>query len=270
MDVKHRAPLILVGQDPLERGNASRLMTNLHRLAITVNEFDYSLALFDQTSYDGTSALHNIQNLRNPGTEKQRQARQDQKLLLYKASAWNRIAVTDGAIKLYYFAKAMKACIKLFKLCPTIHLEVELSDLEALCDEFEQNFPDWKNCRNAVTHEGDIFGDEMSKHVTKDQYSSPSVTAPPGNLITELRGSRFTTTWQGKIVGYDISIETLNKLRDITNRFYFLFDPSSGLDRAFTTPEHPGVSRYVQQEWRREAMRVRREAAEASKRPPKD
>lgn len=176
---------------------------------------------------------------------------------------WCMIAVRDGAVKIYNFGIAIKLCIDTVKKCNEIKQEVEYQDIENIFEEFETYFPDWKGCRDASTHGGEIYIEERKKHNTKDDYVSEIIVSPPGLLITLLNGRKFSTSWKtgkNQVVSYEISLESLEYMKSTLNKVFEIFDPNSGIDKAGTRINEENTNAEIRQKRRRAAMTLRRES----------
>jgi len=277
-----RHPLLLPEGSPEERAARNRLTMNLNRMVAHLQGFQHALELFEFANvqhFEQRKILEYSSVRRQTRLRSRRVNMMEGKPVpewqfddnlgptqaeifeqLSKYSSWSRASLHEGVLTIYNYARAMLASKKYLNQCPELQQEIEIEEIQAAWKKFEQCFPDWKTCRDAVSHDGDIIGDELSRHALKSDYVSASVSSPPGNLITDLVGRKFLTTWRGVMVGYEMSTDSVNHLKSVLDRFYVAFDPDSGLNKAFTRPEGPAVSRWEKQKQRRKTISLRREA----------
>jgi hypothetical protein len=138
---------------------------------------------------------------------------------------WQLIACRDGAMTIYHFYKSMQAVRRSMKVCPTI---MKSADHESLRDAnriFEFYFPTFAKIRHAVGHSGEIMKDRKNfeRHAFSGSYEGPGIKIEQAKnviLADNLQEDRFTITYDGQVLTYDINILTYIKLGTIAAIFF--------------------------------------------------
>lgn len=188
-----------------ERDGLRDLATNLNSLFGYVNDLRAAVDLF-QTSMDEFMAMHRA----GKSAESER------------FSGWKGIAARDGAMTLYHFGKVWTDIPGQIARSPTLAKLVDREALKAGGNAFENGFPQWAGIRKGVAHRGD-FGKSAAR---RKEHSVTSALKLPGVDIVPTGGTYFTNsivdstyfcTVEGKVVQYDVTPETANRLQSVFN-----------------------------------------------------
>ena len=93
---------------------------------------------------------------------------------------------------------------------------------------FGADFPNFKNIRHAVAHAADLSKSPQESERTriKGPYAGPLVHLSAGTSATisnSLINETYATTIGGRLVSYDVTAETGDKLESIMLQFYSAF-----------------------------------------------
>jgi hypothetical protein len=191
---------------PVERqaiAHIGMLLLDLHSQVIN---FDAAFSLF-LTSM-GYIALLNTGDPKLVNMVPQK----DPKLL----SRWALLAGRDSAMTIYHFAKVLEAIRQFaFLDCPTFKSRIDHHHLRAAQKMSDRWFPDALSLRHAVAHSVELDKDLKSK-------------ARNARGILTIRnayvGARFVNTHEGKVCSYEMSAQTLSRLKQVQDTFYKPFD----------------------------------------------
>lgn len=139
---------------------------------------------------------------------------------------WSLVAGRDGAMSMYHFWMILSGTN--FRDCPTLRNFIDFCKLKDARKKFKQAFPDIEKVRHAVAHRAEIR--QTLKKTTKNSFSG-SISMPGININNVKNFSisdsfidnKFHCTINGKIITYELSINTLNKLTEITCDYYVGF-----------------------------------------------
>lgn len=148
---------------------------------------------------------------------------------IMQVSRWHILAARDGAMSVYHFAKSMDGATN-FRSCRPL---ISLVDREGLRDArkyFSASFPSLVGIRHAVSHAAEMTDsvESFAEHALKEGYEGYGHKFESGGslVMNSLYNRTFLTMFEGRVLTYDLTQETLAKLIDITRRVYGTFpDP---------------------------------------------
>ena len=199
--------LITTGFEKKEREATSSLVRSLGDLDNYVRDFHAALTLFDFAEPQWLNA------------------EQDH------VKQWSFIACRDGAMTIYHFGQTFQHIRAALGSCPTINSLVDSQHLRLTNKKFESQFPDFEGLRHAIAHASDLWKNVSSfaRNAFTGKLTGPLVVAAKGGRIAmrnNLINRQFSTTFETRLVSYEISAETLNRLISLKNEFYSAFRPA--------------------------------------------
>jgi hypothetical protein len=136
--------------------------------------------------------------------------------------AWQFIAGRDGAIQIFNFGEAMEAAQTTGRLrCPVLWSHVDEGPLKDAQAAFARLFPHSETIRHAVAHQATMAQNAarwQDRAVKK--HESEWLTAVDFIAHGNFRGRQFITTVKGKLVDYELSQQTLDRMIEIALTFY--------------------------------------------------
>ncbi len=139
---------------------------------------------------------------------------------------WQTIAGRDGANTLWHVGKSMETIrARLQKTaCPTLVSLVDFSQTREAIRQFKAAFPEFYGLRIALAHSGEISAD--MHHGVSGPLSKLGITFNAGSTTffeNCFVGRSFAATFEGKLLSYDISMDSLNQLDRIKKIFFSAF-----------------------------------------------
>lgn len=206
-----------------ERETASAILTNLFALEWIVNQFEAALKLYDFT--DTETILAN-----DPRAKKFERplARVDHNRLM---AAWARMAARSGAMTIYELYQMGQVIDKLTANCPSLSQMVDSDARKRSTKLFKTSFPSFAPVRNFAAH-----GSEMTAHPEDVELHAATDLDIPGLRVENgasvmvsgaLFGRRFTSTYEGREVAYELTQQTLAILREVVSARLASFVPAS-------------------------------------------
>jgi hypothetical protein len=167
---------------PEDKSLALNIQTNLYLLTEHLKDFKAAISLFEHATKLG--AEHTA--------EKQ----------LY--SQWRFIAGRDGAVTIYNLGKTMEGIRASLHNCPSLNALVDQSLLTESTRILRQNFPRFEGIRHTIGHMAEFLRDNESRQ----EHGVGGVM-----IANSLFGRTFTATFEGKILGYEISAQSAGHLQ---------------------------------------------------------
>jgi hypothetical protein len=142
---------------------------------------------------------------------------------------WRHIAARDGAMTIYHFG-----CVLLngssMAACPSLQKLIVPSPMRTARQRFKSKFPNANDIRNVVAHDAEVFDSpkKIGQHALGDNRVGQRVSktkSPRLAIQNSLLDRSLQTTYEGRIISYDLSVETSHLLSDITAQFYSGFEP---------------------------------------------
>ena len=143
----------------------------------------------------------------------------------YRAFAF--IAARDGAMSLYHYSKVAEHCGTLGNKLAEQSVYFDRRTFKVAKLKFRQAFPHVVNIRNAVGHSAEITGEEHDRHVIKTEVEKGGfVKKGSGQLfiMNSLSGSEFINTYMGKLISYNINLESLTTLVECCRGLFAAFE----------------------------------------------
>jgi len=136
--------------------------------------------------------------------------------------SWRGIPVRDGALQIYHFAVALDGIRKTLSMCPTVRDRVDHQALRQAMKDFRAAFPNYEKMRHAVAHIADRT--KTPGHTEKHQFVGEHKSAnDSGITLSSVVGRQFSVTWEGEVLQYELSENTLQILRGILRAVYAAF-----------------------------------------------
>lgn len=165
---------------------------------------------------------------------------------------WALVAARDGGMTIYHFYDAFAGIRKTARTCPTFVPLVDWSQFKEVERLYRARFRDYVDMRDSISHAGDKMAtpELYAEHSFTGTVNTPMVKSG-GNVLTHftmtncLEGRRFTNTWEGKIVSYEISQQSLAYLDEAKERVWASFVPVASALRqaAFSVSQNPTPSK---------------------------
>lgn len=210
-----RAPLF--NRDGLtadEARIATSLQRNLSDIGRSYDEYHGALALFEyarggETQADAAQREKDATGTFAPITKS-----------FWRDWVW--IAVRFGGLSLRNYGQAMSVASRLFGRIPAWAGKVDGQGTKKATNEFNAQFPGIDKVRHSIAHP------EFYSNPDKDTAAAGTI---PGfanfgggaSMQSSLNGRTFVATFEGQFVQYDLSVENLILLRDLTVRYYDCF-----------------------------------------------
>jgi hypothetical protein len=203
-----------------EQVSAAAINSNLFSLRGCVSDFKAAVHLFDTAISNRIArSVSNEQSWRDGTAEKNNQ---HNSLMM----AWTRIAAKSGSLSIYEFHRLEQAIDKLVKRCPTLESMIDKDARRHGSRLFDENFPDFANVRLFAAHGREMTDnpEKFAKHsISAHNSGRISIDAQNTSIQDVLVGRTYTNTSNGKVVSYDISMETLTKLQEVLERRFATF-----------------------------------------------
>jgi hypothetical protein len=203
LDTIPKIPYSVVPEN--EKRAADTLGTALVIMQQHANDFASDVELFDNLAVI-------LVPFSNATKETQRQALE-----------WSMVAARDGSMNIYHFGKSIISAEKSLALCASLVQRVDKSRLGKANKLFRQHFPQHERIRHTVGHMAEFMADpaKSKKHEIKGGWSDDTSTVGPHtSFVTSLAGRNFITTYEGSLVSYKISKDTLDRLIEVKREFY--------------------------------------------------
>jgi len=177
--------------------SAWNLQNSIGRLSSYVAAFEAAVALYDHTLALLKTDRSNRQYWR-----------------------WCHIAAREGAMTVYHFG-----CVLLngcsFKPCPSLGSLVSASHMKLARKRFAAKFPNATALRNIIAHDAEAYDTEEKRGIHALRSKGATATKGTGLVIhSGLVDRSFQTTFEGRIISYDLDEKTLRFLQEITIQFY--------------------------------------------------
>ncbi len=185
-----------------ERQAISHIGARLAALNSYIEDFDAAVSLFHM-------AIGWISILQTP--DLRRYAAQLPEKRPDKLIRWATIAGRDGAMTIYHFGKTISSIREFgFVDCPVFKKEIDHAALRAAQKLFNTSFPNYLNLRHSISHSAELVKDIK----TRDQNAAGIWT-----FQNFLQKQTFHNTFNGKVFSFEISVQTLSRLRQVKSAF---------------------------------------------------
>lgn len=165
------------------------------------------LSDLDRYQADFESALVLFQNAERIATSNPEHAR-----IIIK---WASVAARDGGMTVYHFGKAIEGIRGSFGKMPKVRGTVDHKQLKAAFQSFKKRFPLYENMRHAIAHSAELMH-ENKKHKADGSFDNGFIHIGDAKdtLIVGIFGDKYTTTFEGEIISYEINSDSLKALQD--------------------------------------------------------
>jgi hypothetical protein len=233
---------------PDEHADAFHIRSLLTQIAMSANDFQHALALFDHASaleahYQGMAS----QTLEPTDNIEQFVARIEAWRHLRQAEqaprAWKFIAARDAAMTVYHFSVALKAIR--FGAKSTLSAQVDHGLIRRSRRDFRMNFPNAERMRNAVAHSAELLKSrsDVERNTFRKQYVAGAISFRSGGMMSNVLNDRTLTfsfmpkgLSEAQVVTLEISAQSVKSLCDVVILVFDAFrsvDVRRRLDPAF-------------------------------------
>jgi hypothetical protein len=147
---------------------------------------------------------------------------------------WPVIAARDGALSIYHFRRTIDGIDETLARTPSLAGMVDAAARKSARKMFQAAFPDFTNVRDAVAHSGDKSRtkDKREEHAFRGEWQNSQMAFLHGDgtpievtLVDVLNNRQYSNTWEGRVISYEISLASLEKLAAIRGEVYRAFQP---------------------------------------------
>jgi hypothetical protein len=219
-DVSENAPRMYDAGLPAEERRAAVLVCdNLRLLKTHVDALGAALSLFDYCDKQRRICRETL-----AAAPRDEIARATRRTMF----SWQLVAARDGAMTIYHFATAMDGIDQTVATCPTLLALMNRPMRKAANQYFRQYFPSYIDIRDAVVHtaEKTKTPEKPAEHAHKAAYESSAMRILEGSTLVitnTLEGRRFTNTWEGRVLAFELSQETVNQLDNVKAQMWTAF-----------------------------------------------
>jgi hypothetical protein len=195
---------------PDEHDAARGLSDSFYVMRHYVEQFGFAVSLFEECRRHTINAIAQFAD--------------DQS---HKHSAWMMIAARDAAMSFFHFSKAMEGANGYAYQSKTIAAAVDSSKLGEARDLVRDHFPRVEAIRHAVAHTAEITKNRRRReeHAFSGSFVSPDlrVTSESAIVLNHLAGCTFRTSWEGKIISFDVNNDSYTHLIAVCTAFFSAF-----------------------------------------------
>lgn len=204
---------------------AQELFSTLSQLTLYIEEFEAAVQLFDFSEAERQAAFSE----RGLTPDRYVPATKDYIAKTRLLTKWQLMAGRDGAISIFNFGKTLESARTiLFKSCPSWR-DLAKAKTDETFSLWEAKFPRFVAIRHTVAHAGEFSRPgERDRHTFNGQPNLNFIGSDgPINLYmsASLNGREFISTFEKKIVSYEVSTETAALLSDVAQTFFDAFKP---------------------------------------------
>lgn len=159
---------------------------------------------------------------------------------------WLRVAARDGALNIYHFVKTIEGIERTLAKLPAMRERIEMKNFREARRVLRAAFPDLDLLRHAIAHAGEKSSDSHSfkRHSTSEERQDEffQIGEKARNIMIEgaIMGDRVTETYEGKVVSYRMSPESLSALADANKIIESTFiGHSKSMASSQTPPSNP-------------------------------
>lgn len=135
--------------------------------------------------------------------------------------AWISMAARDAIITIWDFAETLHGLRSAIRRSPTLAAYISDEALDASISWFHTEFPDAKSMRHAAAHNADTVN-RPNQHSFTGSVELPGVQMENSKniIISAISGRTVIVTREGKVMQYDITEGTLQKLYGLQQQIY--------------------------------------------------
>jgi hypothetical protein len=143
-------------------------------------------------------------------------------------SMWIQIAISDVAMTIWAFHQTLVNIRRGRDNCPTIKAIIPGREVEDALDDFSKYFLEARYLRNVSGHSADLAGTvgRMKDNALSGGLDAHRLKLGPkskNNMISGIDGRKVFVTAYNKIIEFEISQSTLDKLNQLCKIIYELF-----------------------------------------------
>jgi len=139
---------------------------------------------------------------------------------------WQWIAARDGGMTIYHLGSVMDAIRASFKECETFRAKLGHDCFRGATKKLKNEFPLYIKVRHAISHSGEIHSSPGSREINSvsgavdipgfiKQDEGANCTVIAKGLV----GRNYYNSFEGQVISYEISSDSLQKLTAIRNLF---------------------------------------------------
>ena len=136
-----------------------------------------------------------------------------------KLASWAFVPCRDGAMSIYHAYTVLDGVRQTLKAAPELLAMVDRRELKAAGDVFHTQFRTFEAMRHAVAHVGDKMKtpEKLEEHAIKGAFDFGGIRIEGqkgySTISNLLNGRRYSNSWNGKILSYEISDQSLLHLQ---------------------------------------------------------
>lgn len=137
-------------------------------------------------------------------------------------SGWYQIAARNGAISAYSFLRVLEAINS--APCPTVWSMIDSTSRKIATKLFASEFPKVSGIRQSTAHPGELTKSkkERQRHSLNDNGSELYIS---GMMQVSDNGMIVSSTFEGKMVGYELSLRKADVLDAVIKHYECAFIP---------------------------------------------
>ena len=144
---------------------------------------------------------------------------------------WSMMAARSGSIYIYEFHQSVKAVDNQLAKCPSLRALINREARKRANALFDSSFPDFAKVRHFAAHGSEMtsYPDDIARHSSSD-IDRPEIVMSNGHSVTingSLMDRTYASTYEGRLVSYDLSDESANKLDEILTERFRMFEPAT-------------------------------------------
>jgi hypothetical protein len=136
---------------------------------------------------------------------------------------WQFMAVRDGALTLYHFAKAVEGIRRSQAGAPMFRGYVDHAIVRSAVRQFLEAFPSAQKMRHAVAHDAELMAtlaDSTKNFAQVDEVELDGFKIPITRSIID---GKFSTSIDGEVISYELTDAALDKLNSVKREIFRAF-----------------------------------------------
>lgn len=143
---------------------------------------------------------------------------------------WLYVAARDGAMTIHHFGTTLQNIREGLGFCPTIKAWAETGALRISAKKFDSLFPGFPDLRHALAHSADIMKttERFEKHAFRGNFKGIGIDGEESQILlsSHLHYRKFSLSYEGQIISYNINSETAERLNTAKTEFFDAFRPA--------------------------------------------
>jgi hypothetical protein len=152
---------------------------------------------------------------------------------------WPFIAARDGAMSIYHAYTILDGIRQSLATTTELAELVDRKALKAAGNIFHSHFQSFEDVRDAVAHIGEKMGTpaKFDRHSFSGSFEGEGIKADDVKGLTlsnHLAGRRYSNSWRNKVLTYELSGESLDRLDEARRHLWAAFRPAEAETRTKT------------------------------------